>query len=337
MTNVLQLSHINKFWLKKGNLGMQIKREIKRKKVLSKIFAMVIISGSISFSTNIGLINAQPNENSININNSRQNNKNEWVKENNQWYYYENGNKKTGWLKDKDGSWYWLGNDGRMVSNQILNINGVYYRFFASGRMSDQKDMKVAKVKPCDFLNMRTGPGTSYSVVDKVYTNNLVEVLDSSNGWSKVKLGNSAAGWVSNEYITMQNSSNTETINEKVQKVIDISKNQIGKPYAWGSSGPNSFDCSGLMYYSYKNGANVTLPRTSKEQSRAGTKIEKSNLRAGDLVFFNTSGSGISHVGMYLGDGEFIHSTQPGDTVKVHKLDSGYYARTYVTARRIVS
>ena len=78
----------------------------------------------------------------------------------------------------------------------------------------------------------------------------------------------------------------------------------------------------------------ITLPRSSKAQSQKGKNISKSNLQAGDLVFFNTNGSGVSHVGIYIGNGNMIHSTKPGDVVKTTSINSSYYKNKFVTAKR---
>lgn len=119
--------------------------------------------------------------------------------------------------------------------------------------------------------------------------------------------------------------------------IIQTAKKQLGKPYRWGAVGPNAFDCSGLVYYSYKNGAGITLPRSSREQAKVGVAVNKANLQSGDLVFFATSGGrSITHVGIYVGEGQFIHATQPGDVMKIDSMNSPYYTRTYVTARRVL-
>ena len=78
----------------------------------------------------------------------------------------------------------------------------------------------------------------------------------------------------------------------------------------------------------------ITLPRSSKAQSQKGKTISKSNLQPGDLVFFNTNGSGVSHVGIYIGNGNMIHSTKPGDVVKTTSINSSYYKNKFVTAKR---
>lgn len=203
----------------------------------------------------------------------------------------------------------------------------------------------VGTVKPCDYLNIRKGPSSSNSVVGKTYSNETVTILETnSNGWHKIQTKSGVVGWASGAYIsvngagqTNQNSQVSTTTDAKISKLVEFSKKQLGKPYVWGASGPNGFDCSGFTYYVFKNGAGITLPRTSKSQATAGTKVDRKDLRAGDLVFFATGSGGISHVGMYIGNGNFIHSTQPGDTVKIHSINSSYYSRTFVTARRVIN
>lgn len=122
-----------------------------------------------------------------------------------------------------------------------------------------------------------------------------------------------------------------------VQAVIDLAYAQIGKPYNWGSEGPNSFDCSGLMRYIFEKGAGVNLPRTSKAQSQYGTTVSRSNLKPGDLIFSSTDGSGtVSHVGVYVGGGQMIHAPKPGDVVKKSSINSSYWNDAYLWAKRVM-
>ncbi len=119
----------------------------------------------------------------------------------------------------------------------------------------------------------------------------------------------------------------------KGSEVVNYAYKFLGKPYVYGAAGPNAFDCSGLTQYVY-NRFGIDLSRTTYSQVNQGVKVDRSNLIAGDLVFFNTEGS-ISHVGIYIGNGEFIHAPRTGKPVMVSSLDDGYYAQKYATARRI--
>lgn len=118
-------------------------------------------------------------------------------------------------------------------------------------------------------------------------------------------------------------------------EVVNYAYKFIGKPYVYGATGPNSFDCSGLTQYVY-NKFGVKISRTTYTQVNEGTKVNRNDLKAGDLVFFNTEGS-ISHVGIYIGNGEFIHAPRSGKPVMVSSLSDGYYSKKYATARRIFS
>ncbi|MDO5058486.1 MAG: C40 family peptidase [Neisseria sp.] len=106
----------------------------------------------------------------------------------------------------------------------------------------------------------------------------------------------------------------------------------VGTPYRWGGSSDSGFDCSGMIQFVYKNALNVNLPRTSRDMAAASRNIGKKQLKTGDLVFFNTSGKGISHVGLYLGNGDFLHAPRSGSSVKTEKLDHPYYAKRFVKA-----
>ncbi|WMM24535.1 NlpC/P60 family protein [Tissierella sp. MB52-C2] len=123
--------------------------------------------------------------------------------------------------------------------------------------------------------------------------------------------------------------------NDSSAKIKNIISQQMGKPYVWGAVGPNSFDCSGLTQYIFGR-LGITIPRTSREQITAGTQVAKKDLKYGDLVLFARDGRNINHVGIYVGDGNFVHAPQSGDVVKITTLASGYYASSYYTARRVL-
>lgn len=121
--------------------------------------------------------------------------------------------------------------------------------------------------------------------------------------------------------------------------IIEVAKKELGKPYKYATAGPNSFDCSGFAYYVFAQ-FNIKLPRSSSEQSKVGTAVERSDLRMGDLVFFDTSrgrNGQVSHVGIYIGEGSFIHAESGANgKIEIATMNSGYYNTRYLRARRVL-
>ena len=174
-------------------------------------------------------------------------------------------------------------------------------------------------------------------MIGKLSKGSKVEVISTSNGWSKIKY-DGRTGYVSSQYLSSSASDSSSSTSSSASKVISLAKSLLGKPYVWGAQGPSSFDCSGFTYYVFKNAANVTLPRVSKDQSKYGTYVSKSNLKIGDLIFFDTDGSNngnVSHVGIYLGNNEFIHASSTKGKVVISQMSS-YYNSAYVNARRVL-
>lgn len=126
-----------------------------------------------------------------------------------------------------------------------------------------------------------------------------------------------------------------QNINNSAYELCDILINQIGKPYKYGYDGPDTFDCSGLTEYSYSK-IGIKLPRTVIEQSKIGKLVNKNNLKFGDLLFFSDDGKTLTHTGIYVGNGYFIHSPKIGDVVKLSNLNTEYYSKTFKKAMRIL-
>lgn len=117
-------------------------------------------------------------------------------------------------------------------------------------------------------------------------------------------------------------------------QAADTALTMLGKPYRYGGYSPaNGFDCSGLVYYSYRQ-IGVTLPRDTQGQRNLGKPIATRNLRKGDLLFFNQQGKRFSHVAIYLGEGRFVHAPATGKSVRTDSLSSAYWRQHFVGGRR---
>ncbi len=131
-------------------------------------------------------------------------------------------------------------------------------------------------------------------------------------------------------YLSAETSSTSKIIKEvnktnSTDVLISLAKSKLGSPYVYSKTGPNSFDCSGFVYYIF-NENDISIPRTSIAQSKIGTKINKNEIKKGDLVFFDTSLKGqVNHSGIYLGDGKFIHaSSGKANGVTISDIDGWY-------------
>ena len=120
-----------------------------------------------------------------------------------------------------------------------------------------------------------------------------------------------------------------------IQLVLDLANHLRDIRYKRGGREPSTgFDCSGFVRYVFRQGIGAELPNTSAAQFRAGRKIARSDLRRGDLVFFRTAGKRISHVGIYVGNGEFIHAPSSGKRVSVSRLAEPYWSHRFAGAKR---
>lgn len=129
----------------------------------------------------------------------------------------------------------------------------------------------------------------------------------------------------------------TETNKKQAGDVIMNAMGLLGVPYVFGGSTPKGLDCSGFIQYVFKQSVKVTLPRTAAQMAKTGQSIERSDLKPGDLVFFNTRGFANSHVGLYIGNNKFMHSPRTGKTVEVALITNKYWNARYNGARRVDS
>lgn len=198
-------------------------------------------------------------------------------------------------------------------------------------------------------LKLRKEASATAEVLTVLPTGTIVDVELAGKDWVSVVTDAGQKGYVSADFLTVKTgdkpdnivstaTATTSTASTKGASVATYGKQFVGTPYVWGGTNlKTGVDCSGFVYAVYKN-FGVTLNRSSASMASNGTTVSKSDLQAGDLVFFNSGGnSSISHVGIYCGDGTYVHSTDgKGNGVTVTSLNSGYSANTYVTARRIL-
>ncbi len=186
-----------------------------------------------------------------------------------------------------------------------------------------------------DNLNFRFKPSTDSAVIAVIPAKTKIFVnVDLGNGWAMVTF-NGVIGYASLQYISFDLSSAVSGNITTGQQVVEYAKQFLGKPYVYGGNGPNGFDCSGFTKYIYSK-FGVSLNRVAADQVNNGTYVEKSALIPGDLILFaNTSNGSIGHVGIYIGNDQFIHASTNSYTVRIDSL-SGYYSRVYHSSRRIL-
>jgi len=185
-------------------------------------------------------------------------------------------------------------------------------------------------------LNIRTAPNTECTIAGQYTYGTVVDIVGIEGAWYKIKY-NGYDAYLISDYVKLVDAptaSRYAAERAKGQRVVDIAMQYIGTPYAYGGMSPRGFDCSGFAKYCYSQ-IGVNLNRTAASQTAHGMYVSKAELVPGDLVFFVTDGYSISHVGIYAGNGMMIHSPRPGKRVELITIDSGYYANTYSTARRI--
>jgi murein DD-endopeptidase len=124
-----------------------------------------------------------------------------------------------------------------------------------------------------------------------------------------------------------------EVAADAAQRAAEQAAKMVGRPYRFGGSSPSGFDCSGLVYFSYRQ-VGIRLPRSTEDQLRASAPVALSELRRGDLLFFDQEGKKSSHVGIYLGGGRFVHAPSSGKYVRMDELRSAYWTRHLSDTRR---
>jgi cell wall-associated NlpC family hydrolase len=184
-------------------------------------------------------------------------------------------------------------------------------------------------------VRMRASASFDGSVLGYNSTGTKMSVIGVAGPWYKVSY-NGTVGYVHSDYMTLDTLSSSGSASTAGQVIVETAMQYLGTPYVWGGSSPGGFDCSGFVQYVYKE-CGYGINRTAASIYENGTYVDKSSLQPGDVVCFSTTSySGIGHVGIYIGDGKFIHSSSSSGKVIITDLDTPYYVNHYVGARRIV-
>ena len=199
----------------------------------------------------------------------------------------------------------------------------------AASAMTVSADTKG--VVTASALNVRQGAGIQYQAIDILPEGEQVSVVGKEDNWYKI-LYNDEVAYVYSDYIesrdeTVQNETTEKTGNSSTaESVLAYAKNYLGVPYVYGGTTPSGFDCSGFVKYVYAN-FGINLPRVTYDQMNVGVPVSCDNLQVGDLLFFRGGG----HVGIYAGNGTYIHAPRTGRTVSIDPLNRDVYA-----ARRVL-
>ena len=187
-------------------------------------------------------------------------------------------------------------------------------------------------------VRMRAAAGTDSEVVRMTTDGESVEIIGVEGEWYKVVAGGET-GYIRSDYVSLvepDSAAATVTDGSLGSQIVAFAEQYLGVPYVWAGNYPNTgFDCSGFVCYVFRN-FGCSLYRTTYDQyDYNGEYVAKEDLQVGDLVFFSSSSYAVGHVGIYIGDGEFIHASSGAGYVTISGLDESYYTRNYVGAKRI--
>ena len=258
----------------------------------------------------------------------------------------------------KSGDWYQV--------NYNLQV-GYMHKDYLNVLTRENAELGYGEVNTAN-VNMRSGPSTSYNRTCVAAKGDKCYILGLNQGWYKVIYSNricyirsdflnltqipyenkdsansplfyrtgKSTGIAPSAAVLNGNKASETTPNVTGAQILAEAKQYLGTPYQYGGASPAGFDCSGFTYYVLLS-LGFHPNRTPADQYKQGKFVDKANLQVGDIVFFaNTYGSGISHVGIYSGNGQFIHAPNSRSTVSYADLSTGYWAEHYYGARRMV-
>lgn len=236
-----------------------------------------------------------------------------------------------------DDGWYkvvYRGTVGYM-SSEYLNYSSAMNGSFGYGTINGTN------------VRMRDGASLDANIIGKYSNKEKVNIIGVNGDWYKVQLGDKT-GYIYSDYVALNggvsevhtgavaNGASAGESSSSGQAIVDTAMKYLGVPYVWAGTSPSGFDCSGLVYYVYKENG-YSINRTAASIYQNGSSVDKSELQVGDAICFtNSSYSTIGHVGIYIGGGQFIHASSGSGSVVISDLSSSYYTNHYYGARRIV-
>lgn len=196
-----------------------------------------------------------------------------------------------------------------------------------------------------DYVRYRALPGPTGSILGELNTGDTVNILGVNNGWFKVEV-EGVIGYMRSDYVKLISERSAKIItppllgsgtSEIGKQIAEFALQFVGYPYVYGEESPSyGFDCSGLVYYVFGVFGYDTQRTSSEQYDYDGVYVRKADLQPGDAVFFSTNGGAYStHVGIYIGNGEFVHASNERVGVTVSSLDSDYYTTYWYGAKRI--
>ena len=242
---------------------------------------------------------------------------------------YNTGTEMT--ITGESGNWYKVsygGKDGYVSKDYMTTTKP------SSGGSTSQ----TGYIKGND-VRLRSGAGTSYSILGTYNNGTPLTITGTSGDWTAVTI-NGVKGYVNSAYVSTTkteggNGGGSTPSTSIGETIVATAKQYMGAPYVYGGMSPSGFDCSGFVNYVYKLCGYSMSRVASSIYNNNGTYVEKANLQIGDLVFFASNSSSIGHVGIYIGNGQFIHSSSGAGCVVISDLSSSYYLKNYVGAKRI--
>ena len=240
-------------------------------------------------------------------------------------------------LGQTDG-WYkivYSGTSGYMSSSYV-----------SEGSESSSSSSSSAGVEAMDtngyvsgsYVRFRSGPSTSYSIISTLSYGTSVHIVGKTSGWYKITY-NGTTGYMSSDYVkTGDVPSASSESNSLGVRIADYAKQYVGYRYVYGGASPSSgFDCSGLMYYVYGQFGYSIQRGAGSQYAYSGKNVTKAELQPGDLVFFSSNGfASVTHVGMYIGNGQFVHACDSDHGVIISDLNCTHYTRQFYGAKRII-